>query len=437
MSPEFGSTCAIFPIDAETLRYLAFTGRDPRADRAGRGLRQGAGPVARRGRRRADLHRDARARPGDGRAEHRRPEAPAGPRLADRVQGRPSGSRSRATCPTTIHEDEALAESLPGQRPGLARTFPTATATSPPAATGGTQVADRPADQAPGDAGRRDRDRARPRPRRDRRDHQLHQHLEPVGDARRRAPGPQRRAARAEGQALGEDLAGPGLQGRHRVPRPRRADRVSRRARASTWSATAAPPASATAARCPRRSPTRSATEDLAVVVGAVGQPQLRGPDQPRREDELPRLAAAVRRLRARRHDGRRPLRRAARRRTATASRCSSRTSGRARRGRTDGRGRPSQSDMFRKSYGEVFDGRRALEQSLEVPAGRRRFAWDAALDLRAPAAVLRRACRASPSRSSDIDGRARAGRARRQRHHRPHLARPARSSATARPAST
>ncbi|GAC1435061.1 MAG: aconitate hydratase AcnA [Solirubrobacteraceae bacterium] len=27
MSPEFGSTCAIFPIDAETLRYLRFTGR--------------------------------------------------------------------------------------------------------------------------------------------------------------------------------------------------------------------------------------------------------------------------------------------------------------------------------------------------------------------------------------------------------------------------
>ncbi|HVM00396.1 MAG TPA: aconitate hydratase [Egibacteraceae bacterium] len=29
MSPEYGSTCAIFPIDDETLRYLAFTGRDP------------------------------------------------------------------------------------------------------------------------------------------------------------------------------------------------------------------------------------------------------------------------------------------------------------------------------------------------------------------------------------------------------------------------
>ncbi len=28
MSPEFGSTCAIFPIDAETIEYLRFTGRD-------------------------------------------------------------------------------------------------------------------------------------------------------------------------------------------------------------------------------------------------------------------------------------------------------------------------------------------------------------------------------------------------------------------------
>jgi aconitate hydratase len=27
MSPEYGSTCAIFPIDEETLRYLRFTGR--------------------------------------------------------------------------------------------------------------------------------------------------------------------------------------------------------------------------------------------------------------------------------------------------------------------------------------------------------------------------------------------------------------------------
>ena len=30
MSPEFGSTCAIFPIDGETLRYLELSGRDPK-----------------------------------------------------------------------------------------------------------------------------------------------------------------------------------------------------------------------------------------------------------------------------------------------------------------------------------------------------------------------------------------------------------------------
>src|SRR4029077_11617840 len=29
MSPEFGSTCAIFPIDEETIRYLELTGRAP------------------------------------------------------------------------------------------------------------------------------------------------------------------------------------------------------------------------------------------------------------------------------------------------------------------------------------------------------------------------------------------------------------------------
>jgi aconitate hydratase len=28
MSPEYGSTCAIFPIDEETLRYLRLTGRN-------------------------------------------------------------------------------------------------------------------------------------------------------------------------------------------------------------------------------------------------------------------------------------------------------------------------------------------------------------------------------------------------------------------------
>ena len=48
MSPEFGSTAAMFPIDEETITYLQLTGRSQGAGRARRGLRQGAGPLARR-----------------------------------------------------------------------------------------------------------------------------------------------------------------------------------------------------------------------------------------------------------------------------------------------------------------------------------------------------------------------------------------------------
>ena len=35
MSPEYGATCGIFPVDEETLRYLRLTGRSRRTDRAG------------------------------------------------------------------------------------------------------------------------------------------------------------------------------------------------------------------------------------------------------------------------------------------------------------------------------------------------------------------------------------------------------------------
>ena len=53
--------------------------------------------------------------------------------------------------------------------------------------------------------------------------------------------------------------------------------------------------------------------------VGALRQPQLRGPRPAGGAGELPRVAAARRRLRARRHDGHRPAQRAARRRATTA----------------------------------------------------------------------------------------------------------------------
>ena len=66
MSPEFGSTCSYFPIDDETLRYLRLTGRPASAGRAGRGVREGAGPVARTGPAIRRLHRGSRTGPGHG-----------------------------------------------------------------------------------------------------------------------------------------------------------------------------------------------------------------------------------------------------------------------------------------------------------------------------------------------------------------------------------
>ncbi len=94
MSPEYGSTCAIFPIDAETLRYLRVHRSPGRARRARRGLRQGAGPLARRAERGADVHRDGRARSRQRRAVDRRSAPPAGPRAAHRQQGRvPRGAQ--------------------------------------------------------------------------------------------------------------------------------------------------------------------------------------------------------------------------------------------------------------------------------------------------------------------------------------------------------
>ena len=129
MSPEFGSTAAMFPIDEETITYLELTGRSAEqvalveayakeqglwhdaVARAGVLRVPGAGP----------LHR----RPVD-----RRPEAPAGPRRDHRGEGRPSARRCRPTPPDGDERpgrrrrrrapsvDESVEESLPGVRPG-------------------------------------------------------------------------------------------------------------------------------------------------------------------------------------------------------------------------------------------------------------------------------------------------------------------------------
>ena len=131
-----------------------------------------------------------------------------------------------------------------------------------------------------------------------------------------------------QAEALGEDLARAGLAGRRRVSREGRPAGATSTRSASTSSASAAPPASAIPGRCRRTSRRRSTTTTSSRVLGALRQPQLRGPRQPGRARELPRLAAARRRLRARRLDARRPDARSRSAPAATASRSTSRTSG-------------------------------------------------------------------------------------------------------------
>ena len=119
MSPEFGSTCAIFPIDAETLRYLEFSGRPPEQIELVEAYAKEQGL----------WHDEDSEEPTftdtieldlvDRGAEHRRPQAPPGPRLADRVQGRvPDGAGRPAARRRRQRRGRVADESFPARDPG-------------------------------------------------------------------------------------------------------------------------------------------------------------------------------------------------------------------------------------------------------------------------------------------------------------------------------
>ena len=82
MAPEYGATCGLFPIDAETIRYLELSGRPPALITAGRGVCQGAGDVSHGRVARGRVFRHAGAGPVDRRAEPGRSAAPPGPGAA-------------------------------------------------------------------------------------------------------------------------------------------------------------------------------------------------------------------------------------------------------------------------------------------------------------------------------------------------------------------
>ena len=116
MSPEFGSTCAIFPIDAETLRYLEFSGRPPELIALVEAYAKEQGLWHDEDSEEPTFSDELELDLSDRRAEHRRPQAPSGPRLADRVQvGLPAALEGYL--PEEDPEDEAVSESFPASDP--------------------------------------------------------------------------------------------------------------------------------------------------------------------------------------------------------------------------------------------------------------------------------------------------------------------------------
>ena len=143
MSPEFGSTCAIFPIDAETLRYLEFSGRSHELIEL----------VEAYAREQGLWHDEASEEPTftDKIELDLSTVVPsiAGPkRPQDRVSLTESKQGFRLALegflPEEDPEDEALEESFPASDP-VATHVPNGAGHEPAGAPGGAQVADRPA----------------------------------------------------------------------------------------------------------------------------------------------------------------------------------------------------------------------------------------------------------------------------------------------------
>ena len=303
MSPEYGATCGFFPVDEVTVGYLRLTGRSPE---------------------RIAL---VEAYCKENQLWHEPDEHPeysqvveldlddvepslAGPRRPqDRVplaSAKEAFIESLGTFGVELHERDVRQGGrrlVPGERPADRRRGGDGAEPVPDAHRDAREEAGR---------GRGRGLRARARLRRDRRDHVLHEHVQPVGDDRRRPARPEGGRARARAAAVGQVLPRPWLEGRERVlprvrprPVPRRARLQHGRLRLHDVHRELRPAARADQRRRRGRRPRR--------LRRPLRQPQLRGAHPRRGEGELPRVAAARRRVRARRADGRRPRERAAR----------------------------------------------------------------------------------------------------------------------------
>ena len=422
MSPEFGATATMFPIDDETLRYLRMTGRTDEviarveAYAKAQGLFRTddspepafseslsldlstvvpslAGPKRPQDRvALSDLRDSFRAAFPDGLHSHA-----DGTTHEHHAAGRGRGAR---------HPRRGQRRVLPGVGPAVVYPRPGGGAPREPgcaAARAGAAAGRRALPRGRGPPGRsapQDSDRIG----RHRGDHVVHEHEQPDGHGRRRPAGAERGGPRPRDAALGEDLAGARIPGGDRLPARGRPDGSAREA--------AVPPrrlrlhdlhrqlrAAGRAGRGGHRG------ERHRRGGGPVGQPQLRGTDPSTRAGELPRVAAARRRLRAGRTDRHRHDLRADR----DGSR---RQAGHARRDLAAGgrdRQRGPEVGERRGLLAQLRIGlRRGRPMAGPAGAGRGPIRLGPVLDVRGAAAVLRRAHRRAlrPATTSSVRAR-------------------------------
>ena len=228
MSPEYGATIAICPIDDMTLDYLRLTGREDAQIRLVEAYAKEQGLFRTESSRGPCLYLDGGAQLVHGRAQPCRTETPAGSRLASPCEARfRAGARGDA--------DRAQSEGRRDCRVGTRRDCCGARGGRRP---GGYSSRPRGVDARVGGGGR---------------DYELHQHVEPERDDRRGSPGQERREARTQDQTVGQDQPRAGLAHRHRGTTRRPASSSTWRSSASTSSDTDARRASATADLCPSR----------------------------------------------------------------------------------------------------------------------------------------------------------------------------------------
>ncbi len=367
MSPEYGATCGFFPVDDETLRYLRLTGRSEErlalveAYCKENGLWHDAGEQP-------DVLAGRRARPLDRRAVARRPAPPAGPGAAARTRKRsflealPTfgvdyGNGTTRRSPSRSRR----ATRRPSARPGTA---PRRDGVDVPAVA----VAARPGRctvELDGETFELDHGAVVIAA--------ITSCTNTSNPAVMVAAGLLAKKAVERGlhaPAVGEVVPRAGLEGRHRVLRQGRADAVPRGARLPHRRLRLHDLHRQLRPAARRRSRAAIDGGRPRRLRGPLRQPQLRGAHPRRGEGELPRLAAARRRLRARRTDGHRPRDRAARPGPDGERRLPRRHLALTGRGGGDDRGRARARRCSATTYADVFTGDPAWRE-LPVPAGR------------------------------------------------------------------